>query len=302
MFSYAARLTIAQGAVCLYSEETTTRTQGETIMTIEKQRTFGSVVGLDSEVPVRAHRSDLVTCSDGTLCEAFKAFADSKGNYHSDAETRHESDVTIVTDVLNKVGKWADEYCTENTDYADGYACLVDEDQVHCKGIVGEWVEDHCDEYDLHSDIVESVGFWVFEALDGSYDCEPEYDSNEYCGYDGSGCCLASYEIGEHEEQIEVAACDEFQALHDERRLDDVLDDVNCDVCVSRSRRREKNEKTGNYECVGRETYMPYSRSADHPDITVYTSPGGQWHHVVSEDRMTELVDEALEALFGSDD
>ncbi len=269
-------------------------------MTIEQQRTFVTVVGLESKVPTRAHRNDLVTCSDGTLCTASEAFADSKGDYHSDAEARHESDVTIVTDVLNKVGKWADEYCTKNTDYADAYSCLIDEDQARWKDIVGEWVEEHCDEYDLDSAIVESVGEWVFEALEGSYDCEPEYSHNEYATYGGSGCCLAAFEIGEHEEQVEIAGHDELQALHDDNRLDAVLDDVNCDVYVSRSRRREKNEKTGNYECVGRETYMPYPHSADHPDLLVYTNPGGQWHHVVSEDRMAELVDEGLEALFGS--
>lgn len=271
-------------------------------MTIEKQRTFGSVVGMESKVPTTAHRNDFIQCSDGTLCEAREAFADSKGDYHSDAEVRHESDVTIVTDVLNKVGEWADEYCTENTDYADGYACLIDEDSARWKDTVGEWVEEHCDEYDLDSDIVESVGEWVFEALEGSYDCEPEYHCNEYATYGGSGCCLASYEVGEVEEHVDIVNHDELQALHDDSRLDDVLDDVNCDVYVSRSRRREKNEKTGHYEQVGRETYMPYERSADHPTFEVYTNPGGQWQWVVSEDRMTELVDEALEALFGSAD
>lgn len=269
-------------------------------MTIEKQRTFGAVVGLESKVPVRAHRNNLVACSDGTLCEASEAFADSKGDYHSDAEARHESDVTIVTDVLNKVGKWADEYCTTETDYVDGYACLIDEDCVRWHDIVGEWVEEHCYEYDLHSDIVESVGEWVFDELEGSSDCEAEYDYSEYATYGDSGCCLASFTIGEYEEQVDIAGHDELQALHDDNRLDDILDDVNCDVYVSRSRRREKNEKTGHYENVGRDTYMPYDHSKDYPTFEVYTNPGGQWHWVVSEDRMTELVDEALEALFGS--
>lgn len=294
-----------RGVVCLNSEGSkrqTTQTQGETIMTIEQQRTFGQAVGMESKVPTTAHRNDLVECSDGTLCEASEAFADSKGDYHSDAEARHESDVTIVTDVLNSVGEWADDYCTGNTDYADSYAHMIDEDSVRWHDNVEEWVEEHCDEYDLDSHIVESVVVWVFDELQGSFDCEPEYDSNEYSGYSGSGCCLASFDIGENEEQIDVSGHDELQALHDDNRLDDILDDVNCDVYVSRSHRREKNEETGNYERVGRETYMPYSHNEDHPTFEVYTNPGGQWHWVVSEDRMTELVDEALEALFGSDD
>jgi hypothetical protein len=61
-------------------------------------------------------------------------------------------------------------------------------------------------------------------------------------------------------------------------------------VYVSRNRRREKNEKTGYYECVGRETYMPYDHCADHPCFEVMTNPGGQWHYVVSADDMRGLV------------
>lgn len=271
-------------------------------MATEQQRTFGQAVGLESKVPTTAHRSDLVECSDGELCMAFEAFADCRGGYHSDAEARHESDVTIVTDVLNKVGKRVDNYCTTHTDYADGYAHLVNEDTARWTDTVKEWVEEHLNEYALDSDIVESVGWWVFEALEGSSDSEPEYDYSEYATYGGSGCCLASFEIGEHEEQIEIPSHNELQALHVNGRLDDILDDVNCDVYVSRSRRREKNEETGRYENIGHETYLPYEHSAKYPSFEIYTNPGGQWHWVVSEDRMTELVDEGLEALFGSND
>jgi hypothetical protein len=142
----------------------------------------------------------------------------------------------------------------------------------------------------MFDEVVKFVAEYVFEELDGSFDCELEYDSNEYAGYSDAGCCLGSWDIGEYELQIDINDCDELKALHDRGDLDDILDDVNCDVYVSRSYRREKNEETGYYENVGRETYMPYHRNSDHPDIMAITSPGGQWRFVVPEERMSELV------------
>ncbi|MHC4301010.1 MAG: hypothetical protein ACYS7Y_27360 [Planctomycetota bacterium] len=269
-------------------------------MTITQQRTFGAVVGLDPVVAVVPHRNDPVECSDGTIRRHCDVCYDCVDGAHSNDSDRHDAEVTIVTDLLNSIGKWADEYCTENTDYADGYSCLVDDDQITWKDRTDEWVCEYVEyqtefgDRDDLDEIVKSVSDSVFEALDGSSDCELEYTCNEYSCYDGDGCCLGSWAIGEHEEQIDISNHDELQALHERGALDDILDDVNCDVYVSRRQRREKNEETGYYENVGRETYMPYAHNAEYPTFEVYTNPGGQWRFVVSAERMEELVRDAL--------
>lgn len=267
-------------------------------MTVELQRTFGESVGMDALVPTERHGDDPVECSDGTVLPHRDVCYDVKGGAHSSEDDAFDANVTIVSDFLDGVAKRAGEYATENTDYADGYAHIVDEMSHDWRDRVNEWV---CNElesregYDDPDDLTDRVADRVYEALEGSFDSEPEYTSSDYAAYSGSGCCLAQFDIGECEEQIEINAHDVLRDLHDAGVLDDILDHVNCDLYISRSRRRVRNEETGLYECVGRETYDAYG--SDHPDLLGYHSPGGQWMFVVSEDRMRELVDSALLAL-----
>ena len=261
-------------------------------MTIEKQKTFGPVVGMEPEVPVGTHASDMVVCSDNTEMLILDAFKDCRGNYHSTSDDRHDADVAIVTEILENVDKWVTEYTTENTDYADGYSHCVDERSHNWGDLFEDWIKENRDDYDDYDDYATIITKMVENA--DSDDCEPEYNRNEYASYSGDGCCVDSYAIGEYEEQIDINEFPELKALHDELRLDDILDDVNCDAYVSRSYRREKNEKTGHYENVGRETYMPYEHNANHPTFETYHTPGGRWDWVICADRMNELFEEAI--------
>jgi hypothetical protein len=262
----------------------------------------------DGPVPVRVHPNDTVECSDGADCLLRDAFVDCRGEYHSDDADQHDANVTIVTEILKGIDEWATEYCTENTDYVDGYFYVVDEMSHDWAPRIEEWFSDLCyngegyEGYEDDDDFTAELVAAVREAIDVDSDCEPEYDANDYACYTGSGCCLWSFDIGEHEEQVEISAYPELQALHDQGILDDVLDDVNCDAYVCRSRRREKNEKTGYYEPVGRETYMPYDRHTDCPCFEVMTSPGGQWRFVIPADRMDEIVQEAIAVLNGCEE
>lgn len=258
-------------------------------MTIEKQKTFGTIVGMESTVPVKPDPDALVECSDDTMIRRGDARYDCKGDAHRTDSDVHESNVTIVTEVLDNVDKWVTEYATENDDYADGYAHIINETSHEWPDLVKEWL---CDNYEFEWETDDKLVELICEALDGEFDCEPEYDCSEYAAYSGSGCCLWGTDIGECEEQTEISRFEELQALHDEGILDDVLDDVCSDAYVSRSHRRELNEKTGLYENVGRETYNRYHD--DYPCLTTYHSPGGRWDWVVSYDRMKELVAVAI--------
>ena len=295
------------------------------------QRTFGPIVGLDPVVQVGPHPDDDIICSDGTSCKRRHAFIDCKGEPHSNDEDRVEANNQIVANILDDRVRWVEEYCTENADYADGYFDCINDDQHAWPDPVGDWVwtegEDHTevlakaveegyldlDGWDdtpvdpnenRYDDVREYINDFgnipstakivehICEELDANFDCEPVNDSDEYATFYGEGCCLGSFAVGEYEEQVEINHCDELCRLHNDGELNDCLDEYNGDGYVSRQRRRVKNKETGNYEYVGEETYDPYG--SEYPDITMYTNPGGQWYFVVDNERMHELLHEAL--------
>lgn len=256
---------------------------------MEKQRTLEGAL-----VPVAPHRDDLVECSNGAICARHEALFDVRGCAHCDDDARMEANVAIVREVLEGVEEWSNDYHTGNSDYPDCYSYLVDEVSHGWASRIEEWIQDNradlTDDDDLVSELVEYLRI----NITGSFDCEAEYDRNEYSAYSGSGCCLYSLDIGECEEQIDVSSHDELKELHDLGELDDCFDALDRDFCIYRSRRRVRNEETGYYEEVGRKTYAPYDHHADHPTVEIYTMPGGQWHFVVPAERMEELVLEYL--------
>jgi hypothetical protein len=258
----------------------------------EKQATiFGALE------PVAPHRDDVVECSDGSDCSREEALADCRGEYHRTDEERHDADVTIVEEVLDEAVKWADDYCTGNSDYPDGYFGIVDELSHEWPDRVEEWVRNEWGDYYGRTELDDCIGEvvkMVCAELDADFHCEPEYNGSDYSGYSGDGCCLWGFKIEENEEQIGVLDSPELSVLHEQRRLDDVLDSVNCDAYVSRSQRREKNEETGYYENVGRQTYMPYPHNEEYPTFEIYHGVSGGWDFVVSAEDMNRLLSNAI--------
>jgi hypothetical protein len=298
----------------------------------EKQKTFGDIVGMEAEVPVGTHPDDQVECSDGTVRVRRDTLADCRGGAHGSDDDAHDSNVEIVTEILMAHNEWAREYTTENTDYPDGYAYICDEDAPNWSDRfvehVSERLEDeyefkvclkcganHCDDHEADCEVIadcrddddlsvmgddcavdyKDIATAVYERLSAGQDVEAEYARSEYDCYSGPGFCPYSLQIGEYHDQIEVAGHDELQDLHDNGKLDDVLDDVNCDVSVMRSKRRVKDEETGHYKCEGRETYMPYANHSDHPTIDAVHYPEGQWHYVISEESINDMIESELE-------
>lgn len=256
-----------------------------------------------SLVPTRPHPDDDAVCSDGTECKRRDAFFDARGCAHRTDEERFDADVAIVQEILEEREKASEAYYTENGDYADSASYIVSECREDGVKAVKEWLSEEYYElfdYGEFNDFLEDMVAHVCEEIYSWGDYEPEYSYNEYDCYSGDGCCLYSLEVGECEEQVDIASCEELQALHDSGELDDILDELDREFCIGRSQRRVKNEDTGYYENVGRETYDPYD--SDHPDIMIYTMPGGQWHYVVSAERMEELVQEFVDACGDCDD
>jgi len=253
-------------------------------MSNEQQRTFGEPVGLEPLVPVASHPDDIVVCSDGTLGARRDALTDCKGEFHSNDEDRREANITIVAEILDGVAKYQEEYCTENEDFPSGAAHCVDEARNSWSSNVEEWI------LDARGQCTNELVSAVCKEL-SSMDCELEY-SYGYGVYSGDGCCLWSYDIGEQEEQVDISCFDELQALHDAGELDDYLDKYNGDSYVNRSRRQVRDEETGFYKSVGRETYDLYG--SDYPCIMTYHNIGGFWHFYVPDERMDEALTDAI--------
>jgi len=261
----------------------------------EQQKTFGSIVGMDSIVPVGPHHDDVIVCSNGAECSRSEAFYDCRNNPHFTEKDRLDADVEIVTDILTMQDEWVCDYCTNVADYADRYDCIVGEGHHNWPGRIEEWL---CDNYgDIHGrtdfdDRMQDVVEFIYDRLKDYIYFEPIYDASDYATYYGEGLCLDSFEVGEYENQIDIDYIPELKKLHDSNELDDVLDCVNCDIYIDRSKRRVKNEKTGYYEYIGRETYDPYN--SDYPNLMSYHNPGGQWHFIVPMDYMKDTVKDAL--------
>jgi hypothetical protein len=248
---------------------------------MEKQRTFGDIVGMDLAVATARLRSDWIECSDGTVRMHEDVLYDCRDNPHSCEDDQFDANVEIVTEILDNGDAWVCEYC-ESEDYGGEYAFCVDEGADY-RDCIKDWCESHLD------NVSDSLVNAIYERA-RSDDCDAEYQRSEYAAWSGSGCCVWSFSIDEYEQQTDINYIPELKELHGLGELDDVLDEYNGNCGVWRSKRREKNEETGRYEEVGRETYD----GGNCPFLTTYHNPGGAWHFVISDNRMRELASEAI--------
>ena len=226
---------------------------------MDKQKTFGEIVGMESIVPAAQMPSDIITCEDGTECEREDAFEDCRGNYFADADACFESNVAIVTEILASFVECQTQYYTENTDYPNGFPL---EDDFAIKRGIDEWVDSNFDDFPYKDWLREEL----YERIE-SMDSEPEYSANEYSAYSGRGCCIDSFALGECEEQISRGMFDEIDNLFDSGELSAVLDVVDIDGCI---------------------------RDTGRDDFYIYTYPGGRWDFVVSDDIMRQATFQAI--------
>jgi hypothetical protein len=237
-------------------------------MPIEQQRTFGKVVGLPPTVA--PHR-------DPTPCDDEETFYDCRGESFSDEDERDDSDVTIVEEILNERVAGCAEYARENDDYTSGYDHIIGEVSHEWADRIGEWLDEHCDDWTGHSkydDHREGLIQSMCVEFEDSWDGEWEYGHNEYAAYSGSGCCIWGFDIGECEEQVGVSDHDEFADLNTHGRLTGILNRTNCDAYLGTI---NDNDLSGSYPC-----------------FEFYHSPGGRWDFIVSEDKMDELFVAAI--------
>lgn len=201
-------------------------------------------------------------------------------------ESDFDDNLEKLTEYLDNVGKWTEDYVFDNSDYADSYYCLVTEDSITWRDRIREWVSEE------YPHLSEKFADSVWENCEGKWDSEAEAIRNEYDSYSGKGCCIGSFGIEEYEQQLDFSDQSICTELHESGELDDYLDEYNGDVYPCRAKHRVKNEDTGHYEYVGRELYNPHNHK--NATLEVIVGVGGQVRFVIPEERMRELVVETI--------
>ena len=235
-------------------------------------------------VPVGPHRDDIIETEDGEFIRYGDIeYEDCKGRVFSNEEDKDESNADIVAGILDSHSEWLDEYLASE-DYGGEYAYLACEDKCRWKDQIGRWLDDnYSDRPKRHSysryldrplfdgDVRDAIIDGMIDKLD-DYEIECSYSLNEYACFSGNGCCVDSFPIGEHEDQIDVNSIPEFADLAGRGELLDALGRYNGDLYL-------------NYE--GRDL------SGDYPCFYAYTS-GGVWHYYFSDDSMERALCAAM--------
>ena len=209
------------------------------------QRTF------DNELVAPAPDPDaMVLCSDDTHCRYADVYFDSRGNPHSNHDDCMDADQDIVNEILDMVDEHVCGYA-QHEDYGEMFVCCALEG--------------------FYSPSTNAFTKMLYDAING-YDCEVEYNSNEYTSYDGDGLCLGSFPVGEYEEQVDISQFPELQVLLDRDDLLELLENARSDSCVESNPRLQD----------------------DYPCFHTYHLPGGIWHVVVPRERVIELTTETV--------
>jgi len=247
------------------------------------QRTFDGEL-----VPTAPHPDDRMKCSDDTYIRRGDAFVDCTGNAHRDEDARRDANVDFVTDTLDARAGSACDYA-EHEDYGDGYHFLVKEIHTEWKDKVKEWiVDDGADQIDWeeYPRLLNVMVNTVWQKVYDWDNWEAIHESSDFSAYYGGGCCLVSWEVGELEEQISLSNHPGLAELHDRGELEGILEEYNGELYISRDDHYDKEQNcrvpagyVSGYKC---------------PDIMGYVNPGGQWHYVVSEENMTDALNEAI--------
>jgi hypothetical protein len=237
-------------------------------------------------VPITPHPDDTMECSDNTYIRRGDAFIDCQGNAHRDDAERCEANREYVENVLDSRAEWACDYVASE-DYSDQYAHMVKECKHDWNDRIKEWViDDGIGEIDwtaypeLLKVLVESISEKVYD-WDNWFG---EYERSDYSSYYGSGCCLASFSVGEYEDQISLTDVEGFAELHQLGELEALLEDYNGDLYISRNDHYDKETNTR----------APDGYVDKGGNFLGYTNVGGQWRFVVSSENMGEAFDEAI--------
>ena len=251
---------------------------------MSQQKTFGALVGLDPVVPVATLPDDLVACEDtNDLLRYADCLFAGDGKAFSEEEDRDDYDKDALRTLFKAIEQQVMKY-NESGDGADAYAHLVTEDDAHMRGNVEEWVTDNWGNSDD----------WSERMIDDF--CEALADQMEFSvshgcfGSSGLDVTFDSFGLDEAEEQIDLSCYDSLADLHDQGRLEGLLEEIDREFCFYR---------TGKWdEATGRYDRGPFVSPGKYPCITVYVYLDMVHHFGCSDETMKEVWKETAELLF----
>lgn len=158
--------------------------------------------------PVPAYfPDDIVTDSFGNSCRYAELQTASDGTTFADednfTEYQHELWDEQIDEFLSNHESWVDDY-VRSSDYGSEYFYLVSESYAHrgCDA-VEEWIRDELGE--IPQNVVDRIHDNVIDYADA--DCVDEYSRETY------HVNLDSFQVGEHEDQLELTSCEDLQGI-----------------------------------------------------------------------------------------
>jgi hypothetical protein len=191
-------------------------------------------MGLDPTIAIAPHPEDLVLCADtGKWVRRTDCLESANGKYFNDEEELERCDEDAVKEYFDGVVEWSDEYHASD-DCASSYVHLLSENPVQRRDNIRYALED-LDEYDDSVELTDEFLNGMIDALD---DCIDFTCTSGCFGSSNQDVVFDSFDVGEVEEQIDINEVPLLAALHDEGKLEGILDALGDDFCFSYTRIR----------------------------------------------------------------
>ena len=225
-----------------------------------------------SLTPSAPHGDDIIEGPDGPVARR-DGFRAATGAVYSTEEERDEAEAEAVAELLNDIEASICDY-TQNEDYAEPFVCCAFEG--YLDDCLQRWYEADPAFEGLPAEVKAAL---LAEVDIYTWAVELEYSHSEYAPYRGPGCEIFSAEVGEVEEQIDIACYPLLERLHEVGCLNQALAGYGGDLYLSERQERDEN---GYYRGTGDYVH--------HGCLMGYTNPGGRWHVIVPPEDMEEAL------------
>ena len=243
------------------------------------QKTFGPIVGLDPEVPIRRHPNDMIVCADtGNRVRHADCHYSADDEAWEDESERNDHDVDLLRTYFEGVIEWSDDWHASD-DAADhlvqegggGYMrdnvkAWFDNRGVDYDDYPKDMIADICADHNLPMEVSISHGCF------GSSDHDVTFDS---------------YDCGECEEQVDLSGSELLTALHDRGDLEDLLEEIDREFCFYRNSKWDPATKTRTEGSIVSE--------GEYPCIMLYNCPDVWYHFGCSDDELQEVWGDYME-------
>ncbi len=185
------------------------------------QRTFGSIVGLDSLMPIAPHPADEFRCEDTgewkRRDEVLLSY-DDKAWWWNDE--RYDYEVTALVELAETLLEGMDDR-VDHIDSIDDAAYPAFNNELTWREYVGDYYRDDCDDCTGHTEHELEM---ICDDLRDHADAVVKSFGYSDFDYD-----LTSWDVGEVDESITINNHPLLKALHDRDELESMLDDYDCD-------------------------------------------------------------------------